>query len=210
MMPFPFSFVFAVPGIANPFGPPDQLHGQAFPQPSNAHIDPSQNGSSNNATKLVKKNLLRRRTPPPPDLEPPQPISKKRRWVPSRPEPSQPKASKTFVRGSKYPEMQSSEAGSDAGADTGEGEFPVPLRSLVRMAWSTTGLHGRLAAAAGPGTAATWWPGEAFARSACHILGPSASGWCWQASVVFLSISGVSSWLYAPACAEHLQLVGRR
>lgn len=35
------------------------------------------------------------------------------------------------MRGSKYPEMQSSEAGSDAGADTGEGEFPVLLRSLV-------------------------------------------------------------------------------
>lgn len=131
MMPFPFSFVFAVPGIANPFGPPDQLHGQASPQSSNAHIDPSQNGSSNNATKPVKKNLLRRRTPPPPDLEPPQPISKKRRWVPSRPEPSQPKASRTSVKGSKYPEMQSSEAGSDAGADIGEGEFSAFLRSLV-------------------------------------------------------------------------------
>lgn len=97
-MPFPFSFVFSVPGIANPFTPIEAHH-----SPSTVRA-PSPASTSSQGTKKPKLGMsgkifslnrpLRtdsfRRRPPTPCLEPPQPTSRKRGWVPSSSEPSIP------------------------------------------------------------------------------------------------------------------------
>ena len=94
-MPFPFSFVFSVPGIANPFTPQETLHSPGSPRPIHTFQGTKKpklsmpNGGIFGANRTVKTDLLRRR-PPTPSLEQPQPTSRKRGWIPSSSEPSIP------------------------------------------------------------------------------------------------------------------------
>lgn len=87
LMPFPFSFNFAVPGIPNPFLSTSLTPAQA-PPPSE-----SESIRANDQDEKVhiyggKVGPVYRRAPSP-LLSPPQPLSRKRGWVPSISEPSQ-------------------------------------------------------------------------------------------------------------------------
>ena len=107
-MPFPFSFVFSVPGIANPFTQAESLNSPRSPKPvqedgrGHVHSDVQgprklKRGMNGNIFKSVKTEELRRR-PPTPSLEPTLPTSRKRGWVPSNSEPSIPATVQTTIQ----------------------------------------------------------------------------------------------------------------
>ncbi|GJE93236.1 hypothetical protein PsYK624_093950 [Phanerochaete sordida] len=143
-MPFPFSFVFSVPGIANPFTPT-----ASSPAPGSPQLrPPSPASTSSRGTKKPKLGMngifsrnrpsraddFQRRPPPVPSLEPPPPTARKRGWVPSHSEPSIPTTFPATVQTStsghlgpstsinmKHPMEQHDE-------DDMEGDLPPPKR----------------------------------------------------------------------------------
>ena len=96
-MPFPFSFVFSVPGIPNPF---TQADSPRSPRSPRAAEDGQDQASVQRTPRKLKRgmggNLFRanrtdeaRRRPPTPNLES-TPTGRKRGWIPSSSEPSIP------------------------------------------------------------------------------------------------------------------------
>ncbi|KAH7910294.1 hypothetical protein BJ138DRAFT_1009114 [Hygrophoropsis aurantiaca] len=97
-MPFPFTFNLSVPGLQNPFSAPSQI-------------------GSRNDKKDVEPQAIRRiaalpphRISPSPSLSAPLPLSRKRGWTPSTPEPSRASTNATSTRGyldtpAKYRDM---------------------------------------------------------------------------------------------------------
>ncbi|KAI8985784.1 hypothetical protein BD414DRAFT_489226 [Trametes punicea] len=110
-MVFSFSFTLSVPGISNPFAAP------ALPAPPHYHTD-------------VQHSSVSRRRPPSPSLLPP--LSKKRGWVPSSPEPSRPASIHTSTSGyldtpAKYRDMAHQSAQQDQ-VEEMVADLPPPKR----------------------------------------------------------------------------------
>ena len=105
VMPFPFSFRFSVPGIPNPFMAPTSI-------PPGSRIPTSETTRVNNGLTASRIGLGEsgRRSPSPLLLAPPQPLARKRGWVPSGSELSRPTAVSASTSGyldtpAKYRDM---------------------------------------------------------------------------------------------------------
>jgi hypothetical protein len=119
-MPFSFTFKLAVPGLSNPFLPTQSL-------PS-AQVEPPNVGP----LWVPRDKVARRHLTSEIDLPPSAPLSRKRGWVPSSPEPSQSAATFTSTSGyldtpAKYREMAAAGGHSEREAEMSGGEFPPPL-----------------------------------------------------------------------------------
>ena len=94
-MPFPFSFNFAVPGVANPFTSNASLRSASvMPQAKSVDILSEKTRTSNLS---IPGEVPRR--PISPCLAPPQPLAKKRGWVPSSAAPTVSPAVETAMNG---------------------------------------------------------------------------------------------------------------
>ncbi|KAK7687745.1 hypothetical protein QCA50_008963 [Cerrena zonata] len=139
-MPFPFSFSFAVPGIPNPFLSSSLPPAQAPP--------PSESESIRAIDKDEKPEVYGGRVgpvyrrAPSPCLLPPQPLSRKRGWVPSTSEPSQAATIPTSTSGyldtpAKYRDMAPSHEEDELEEMVGDVPAPKRRRTLAGSIVST-------------------------------------------------------------------------
>ncbi|KAI0700131.1 hypothetical protein C8T65DRAFT_287764 [Cerioporus squamosus] len=137
-MVFSFSFSLSVPGITNPFTTAAAANPESAPPPK-LHFD------TDGDVHGVQPSSIPRRRPPSPSVLPP--LTKKRGWVPSSPEPSRPAPIHTSTSGyldtpAKYRDMAYENADQDEIEEMVGGECsatsspPCPSKGCPRVVGS--------------------------------------------------------------------------